>query len=77
MINGVARESKVGRVNLTESVRKQITSDAHLVESGVIKRAHWHFYPSDHTKQLGASEPVLDFLDEHGIKYTIHLPVAK
>ncbi|MFC6235097.1 hypothetical protein ACFPZL_08395 [Leucobacter soli] len=76
----VAHESKVGYTNLTESIRRQIQSDAHLMkqncvkEKACIKSAHWHFFPSDTTNQVGASEALLDLLDELKIPYTIHLP---
>lgn len=72
--DGVAHESKVGRVYLTESIQKQILSDAYLVETNAIDSAHWHFFASSVTNTLGPSVPVMDLLDSHGIAYTIHLP---
>lgn len=72
--DGVAHESKVGQKFLTESTRRQVNSDAHLIEKGVIDGAHWHFYPSAPTSQLGASKPLLDLLEEKGISFTIHPP---
>lgn len=72
--DGVAHESKVGRVYLTESIQKQILSDAYLAETGAIDSAHWHFFASSVTNTLGPSVPVMDLLDSHGIAYTIHLP---
>lgn len=72
--DGVAHESKVGAVSLTQGIRSQINSDAYFMEQKMIDGAHWHFYPSGITEQLGASKPLLDLLDEKGIKYTIHLP---
>ncbi len=71
---GVAHESKVGYRPLDDFTRGQILSDAHLIKNNSIKGAHWHFYPSAITGQLGPSRPVLDLLDEHGIRYTIHSP---
>jgi len=75
-VNGVAHESKVGRVTLTDSIERQIRSDAYLVQRGVggVKFAHWHFFASGQSNSIGATQPVLDLLDELGIEYTIHLP---
>lgn len=75
--DGVAHESKVGFKSLDASTRQQINSDAYLIETGVIDGAHWHFYPSEHTHEGGATEPLLDLLDEKGIAYTIHLPTTE
>lgn len=77
VVDDVAHESKVGFNSLTSSVRAQINSDAYLMEAGVIDSAHWHFYPSAHTSQLGASKPVLDLLEEKGIGFTIHVPTTR
>lgn len=73
---GVAHESKVGYRTLDALTRRQILSDAHLIQSESIKGAHWHFYPSGVTDQFGPSGPLLDLLDKHGIKYTIHAPIV-
>ncbi|MDR7187020.1 hypothetical protein J2X85_004081 [Microbacterium trichothecenolyticum] len=75
-VNGVAHESKVGRVTLTDSIERQIRSDAYLIERGVggVESAHWHFFASGQSNSIGATQPVLDLLDELGIEYTIHLP---
>lgn len=74
LVGGVAHESKVGYRYLDDFTRRQIHTDGHLIKNGSIKGAHWHFYPSDITSQMGPSAQVLDLLDEHGIKYTIHHP---
>lgn len=77
--NGVAHESKVGYKRLTPELEMQIRSDAYAVSSGgfpEVKRAHWHFYASTQTGQIGADQKVLDLLDELKISYTIHRPVA-
>lgn len=74
LLDGVAHESKVGFKYLTPELERQIRSDAHLIQIGSIKGAHWHFLPSAHTNKLGAHEKVLDLLDELGIPYTIHPP---
>lgn len=75
LVNGVAHESKVGYKALTRSIEKQIRSDAWAIEQGTLEGAHWHFFASGHTNKVGASKPLLDLLNERGIKYTIHLPV--
>ena len=76
LADNVAHESKVGRVNLTPSIERQIRSDAYLVAKGDsdIEGAHWDFFASSGSNTMGASEPVLDLLDELGISYTFHIP---
>ncbi len=76
LADGVAYESKVGFKTLNEQTRAQINSDAYLIETGKINGAHWDFYPSDHTGQVGASTPLLDLLEEKGITFTIHMPTS-
>lgn len=76
VVDGIAHESKVGFNDLDAGTRAQINSDAYLVETGVIRGAHWHFYPSAHTDQIGANKPVLDLLEENGIPFTIHVPTT-
>ncbi len=73
-VDGTAHESKVGYTTLTESIRRQIDSDAYLIKTGQVDEAHWHFMASDTNGRLGASPPLLDYLDEVGIRYTIHTP---
>lgn len=72
LANGIAHESKVGYTTLSERIKKQILKDAELIEKGKINGAHWHFFISGVTGDGGASQPLLDFLIEHGIQYTIH-----
>lgn len=72
--DGIAHESKVGRVQLSPTIERQINSDAYLIRTGAIQGAHWHFFPSEGSHSLGASPSVLDRLDSVGIPYTIHLP---
>ncbi|WP_156364895.1 hypothetical protein [Aeromicrobium sp. Leaf245] len=71
--DGIAHESKVGKVSLTASVEKQLRSDAYLIETGAIEGAHWHFFASSASNTLGSSKRLLDRLDELNIPYTIHL----
>ncbi|MGY5319957.1 hypothetical protein ACXA45_12085 [Neomicrococcus lactis] len=75
--DGVAHESKVGYVSLTPMIRKQIASDAYLRGTRQIKGAHWHFYPSDHTNQVGPSSQVIDELEKSDIPFTVHLAITK
>ena len=77
VVDGIAHEAKVGFNDLDASTRAQINSDAYLIETGVIEGAHWHFYPSAQTDQIGANRKVLDLLEEKGILFTIHLPTTK
>ncbi|WP_196903123.1 hypothetical protein [Cryobacterium sp. MP_M3] len=74
VVNDVAHESKLGRVNLNSSMERQIRSDAYLVQKGDIRGAHWDFFASSVSNTMGPSTPVLDLLDEMGIPYTIHVP---
>lgn len=77
LADGVAYESKVGFKVLNEEIMAQINSDAYLIKTGAIKSAHWDFYPSAHTNQVGASKPVLDLLEANGITFTIHMPKTR
>ncbi len=72
LADGIAHESKVGYVTLTNRIRTQILKDAELIRIGQIDGAHWHFFTSGITNRGGASRPLLDFLKENGIAYTIH-----
>jgi hypothetical protein len=66
LVNGVAHESKAGiDVKLTSSIWRQILKDKELIDEGLIRGAHWHFWQ-------GASQEVLDALKSLGIKYTVH-----
>ena len=70
--SGIAHESKVGYTSLTQRTRSQILKDAELVANGTIKRSHWHFFRSQETGKVGATQQLLDFLKENGIRYTIY-----
>lgn len=66
LINGVAHEAKAGvNVGLTQKIRTQALKDAELIQTGAIRRAHWHFFQ-------GAKQELLDFLTKHGIHYTVY-----
>ncbi|KAA8720000.1 hypothetical protein [Corynebacterium flavescens] len=75
LADGVLYEANVGYVGLNDAVKARIDTDAALIAAGGIEGSHWHFYPSVHSGQLGGSPEMFDYLTEHGIRYTIHVPV--
>jgi hypothetical protein len=72
--DGVAYEAKVGYVPLTEFVKKQVLKDAELLTDATsgVTAVEWNFYRSGITGKVGPSQPLLDYLQQHGIKYVIH-----
>ncbi len=72
LADDIAYESKVGYTSLTKFTKKQILKDAELIEQGIIKGANWNFFKSDVTGKVGASKPLLEFHEQHGIEYTIY-----
>jgi len=70
--DGVAYESKVGYVPLTDFVKKQVLKDAELLADKKVGAVEWNFYRSGITGKIGPSQPLLDFLKQNGIKYVIH-----
>ena len=72
LADGIAHESKVGYTTMTVSIKNQVLKDAELINLGEIDGAHWHFFKSEATGKIGASKPLLEFLESNGIKYTIH-----
>ena len=58
-------------IRVTKRVKTQILKDEELIGEE-IKGAHWHFFRSSITGKIGPSEPLKKFLEERGIKYTIH-----
>ncbi|APF41228.1 hypothetical protein BHE16_09760 [Neomicrococcus aestuarii] len=75
--DGIAHESKVGYTSLTTTVRKQIESDAHLIQEGQITDARWHFYASASTAQIGPSKELVEELEKFNIPHTIHVPTTR
>lgn len=66
LVNGIAHESKAGiNVKLNNSTWTQMLKDKELIDEGLIKGAHWHFWQ-------GAAKETLDALKSLGIKYTVH-----
>ena len=68
--DGIAHESKVGFVNSSAFVRKQIAKDANLIANNdIVQGAMWHFYKSPKTGLQGASETVIKLLNDNNIPY--------
>lgn len=74
LVDGVAHESKVGYVVWSSFTETQIRKDAWLIKNGDVEAAHWHFFASSRSNTIGADKRVLDLLEEHGIRYTVHAP---
>ena len=72
LVNGAAHESKVGYTTLTKSIRKQIAKDIELMSKEEIKSSIWHFYKSPVIGKGGASQPLLNELQNKGIKVVNH-----
>ena len=68
----IAHESKVGYTSLTQRIKIQVLKDEYLVKKRRIDGAHWHFFESSVTGKIGPSQPLRNFLAEHGIDYTIY-----
>ena len=77
VVDGIAHEAKVGYRPWSDTIAKQIRSDAYLIQTGVIEGAHWDFFASAYNDKMGASPRVLDLLDEVGVPYTFHLPASR
>jgi hypothetical protein len=66
LADGIAHESKAGvNVKLNQEIVNQVMKDEELIREGLIDGAHWHFWQ-------GADLDLLEFLDLHGIKHTVH-----
>lgn len=74
LADGVAHESKVGYVALSDFTRRQVEKDAWLIQNGSIRDAHWHFFASARSNTIGADRRLLDLLDQRRIRYTVHTP---
>lgn len=47
----------------TKRIIKQIKKDSEIVEmSDIVSKAEWHFFPSEVTGKMGASEPLEELL---------------
>ena len=72
LVKGAAHESKVGYTTLTKSIQKQIAKDIELMSKKEIKSSTWHFFKSPVTGKGGASQPLLNELQNKGIKVVNH-----
>ncbi len=67
---GIARESKAGRISLSDRIRSEIERDAQLVDEGI--QVEWHFFRSPITQKIGPSQRLRDELEGAGIKVFEH-----
>jgi RHS repeat-associated protein len=72
LANGIANESKVGYTSLTPNVQLQIAKDVELLQTQQIQGSTWHFFTSPVTGIGGPSQPLLNALQQAGIKVVIH-----
>jgi RHS repeat-associated protein len=72
LAGGIANESKVGYQSLTQDIQLQIAKDAELMQTGAVKGATWHFFTSPATGLGGPSQPLLNALQQAGIKVVTH-----
>ena len=78
MKDRVAREVKSGDQVLTEGIRNQILADAYLRDvAKEVDEVVWHFVPSGRYNSLGASQELIDMLDEYKIPFTFHMPIDR
>ena len=71
-VGNIANESKVGYQSLTPGIQLQIAKDAELVQTRKVDGATWHFFTSPVTELGGPSQPLLNALQQAGIKVVIH-----
>lgn len=72
LVGGIAHESKVGYRALTAVIQLQIAKDAKLIKIGRYEGAVWHLFQSPVTGLGGPSQPLLNALQQAGIKVVIH-----
>jgi RHS repeat-associated protein len=68
VVNGMAYESKVGYVSLTEKISIQVSKDAELLMNGNVKSVTWVFFKSPITGLGGPSGPLYQLLEQNYIK---------
>lgn len=68
----IAHEAKVGYTCLSSRIKIQILKDSYLLNTKDVSRVIWHFYVSDTTGKGGASKPLIEFLEQHGIEVIFH-----
>ena len=71
LVGRVANESKVGYSSLTADIRRQISKDAELINTGRIDGATWHFFQSPVTGIGGPSQSLLNMLQQNSINVII------
>jgi RHS repeat-associated protein len=69
---GVANESKVGYVTLNKAVQLQIEKDASLLVNKEVTGVTWHFFKSPVTGAGGPSLPLVQELQNAGIRVVVH-----
>jgi len=67
LVNGMAYESKVGYVSLTEDISLQVSKDVKLLATGQVNSVSWVFFPSPLTGVGGPSLPLYNLLTQNGI----------
>lgn len=67
VINGMAYESKVGSVKLTDFVSRQVAKDVELMVTGQVDSVSWVFFKSPVTGKIGPSEGLYQLLIQNGI----------
>jgi len=78
LVNNVANESKVGYQSLTKGTKgtkgisRQILKDAELLNDARVNGVNWHFFTSPVTGLGGPSQPLLEALEDVGIRVIIH-----
>ena len=74
LINGMAYESKVGYVALTQDISLQVSKDVELIHSGAVSSVSWVFFPSPTTGAYGPSGPLYNLLVNNGIQVFSVIP---
>ena len=72
LAEGVARESKVGRVSMSPRLRSQILKDSELLRTRQIDAAEFQFFRSPVTGKVGPTPSVERLLQECGIGCVIN-----
>jgi hypothetical protein len=65
--NGMAYESKVGYVSLTNEISLQVSKDVELINRGVVDSVSWVFFKSPITGKQGPSLPLFELLEQSGL----------
>jgi hypothetical protein len=69
---GAAIESKLGRTSLTRSVQRQLAKDQWLLANERrVTSVEWQFSRSSATGQIGPTQPLIDALNNAGIRWSL------